>query len=228
MSKAIIAIHGYSGAGKSTLLNTAPGPRLTLDAEGGTKWLGNASTKTEEWDPAQPLPTTNLDGSPINTETTVPVMVRHFDTLKRVLDWGLSGQHYFESINWDSITEIQARCKKALRGGNPSMTEQLWGRLLDDMVDLVAAFRDLTFHPAKPVNVFMSALSVEKGVRDVRITPDIQGALSSKLPQYLDVEDRIFGPFTLRQFLFAGGGLGGAYALWTILPSPFGVIAGLL
>ena len=49
-----------------------------------------------------------------------------------------------------------------------------------------------------------------------------------QLPQYLEVEDRIFGPFTLKQFLFVGGGVGGAYAAWAILPSPLGVIAAIL
>jgi hypothetical protein len=49
-----------------------------------------------------------------------------------------------------------------------------------------------------------------------------------QVPQYLEVEDRIFGPFTLRQFLFAAGGLGGAYALWSLLPFPIGAILGLL
>jgi hypothetical protein len=49
-----------------------------------------------------------------------------------------------------------------------------------------------------------------------------------QVPQYLEVEDRIFGPFTLRQFLFAAGGLGGAYALWSLLPFPIGAIAAVV
>jgi len=47
-----------------------------------------------------------------------------------------------------------------------------------------------------------------------------------QVPQYLEVEDKIFGPFTLKQFLFAAGGLGGAYALWASLPSPLNFIGG--
>lgn len=49
-----------------------------------------------------------------------------------------------------------------------------------------------------------------------------------QVPQYLEVEDKIFGPLTLKQFLFAAGGLGGAYALWSTLPSPIGAIFGIL
>ncbi len=44
------------------------------------------------------------------------------------------------------------------------------------------------------------------------------------MPQYLEVEDKIFGPFTLKQFLFAAGGAGGVYALWVALPQPLGFI----
>lgn len=45
-----------------------------------------------------------------------------------------------------------------------------------------------------------------------------------QVPQYLEVEDKIFGPFTLKQFLFAAGGAGGAYAMWVALPQPLGFI----
>lgn len=47
-----------------------------------------------------------------------------------------------------------------------------------------------------------------------------------QVPQYLEVEDKIFGPFTLKQFLFVAGGLGGAYALWVALPTPLNFIGG--
>lgn len=48
------------------------------------------------------------------------------------------------------------------------------------------------------------------------------------MPQYLEVEDQIFGPLTLKQFLFAAGGLGGAYAMWALVPSPFGIVLAIL
>ncbi len=49
-----------------------------------------------------------------------------------------------------------------------------------------------------------------------------------QVPQYLEVEDRIFGPLTLKQFLFAAGGAGGAYALWSLLPTPLNIIGAIL
>jgi hypothetical protein len=49
-----------------------------------------------------------------------------------------------------------------------------------------------------------------------------------QVPQYLEVEDRIFGPLTLKQFLFAAGGAGGAYAFWSLLPNPINIIGAIL
>ena len=51
-----------------------------------------------------------------------------------------------------------------------------------------------------------------------------------QVPQFIEVEDKIFGPLTFRQFVYLGGGLGLAYILFRVLPLllalPF--IAGVL
>ena len=39
-----------------------------------------------------------------------------------------------------------------------------------------------------------------------------------QVPQFIEVEDKIFGPLTFRQFLYMGGGAGACYILWRILP----------
>ena len=39
-----------------------------------------------------------------------------------------------------------------------------------------------------------------------------------EVPQFIDVEDKIFGPFTFKQFLYLAGGAGIIYVLWTLLP----------
>ena len=39
-----------------------------------------------------------------------------------------------------------------------------------------------------------------------------------QVPQFIEVEDKIFGPLTFKQFLFMGGGLSTAYVFWRILP----------
>jgi hypothetical protein len=39
-----------------------------------------------------------------------------------------------------------------------------------------------------------------------------------QVPQFIEVEDKIFGPLTFRQFVFVLGGFGMCYLLWRILP----------
>ncbi|MBV9159746.1 MAG: PrgI family protein [Candidatus Kaiserbacteria bacterium] len=39
-----------------------------------------------------------------------------------------------------------------------------------------------------------------------------------QVPQFIEVEDKIFGPFTFKQFVFLAGGAGTAYLLWRALP----------
>jgi len=39
-----------------------------------------------------------------------------------------------------------------------------------------------------------------------------------QVPQFIEVEDKIFGPLTFKQFVYVGGGVGAAYMLWRVLP----------
>lgn len=39
-----------------------------------------------------------------------------------------------------------------------------------------------------------------------------------EVPQFIDVEDKLFGPFTFRQFIYLAGGAGIVYTLFKILP----------
>lgn len=57
-----------------------------------------------------------------------------------------------------------------------------------------------------------------------------------QVPQYIDIEDKVFGNFTLKQFIFIAGGIGFAYFAWVKLPffiaipfiALFGGLAGAL
>lgn len=57
-----------------------------------------------------------------------------------------------------------------------------------------------------------------------------------KVPQFIDVEDKLFGPFTFRQFVYMAGGAGIIFVLYKLLPFwiaillilPVGLLAGLL
>ncbi|HEY4487285.1 MAG TPA: PrgI family protein [Candidatus Paceibacterota bacterium] len=39
-----------------------------------------------------------------------------------------------------------------------------------------------------------------------------------QIPQFIEVEDKIFGPLTFRQFVYITGGLGSSYILFRVLP----------
>tara|TARA_B100000745_G_scaffold241106_1_gene163554 strand:- start:3335 stop:3766 length:432 start_codon:yes stop_codon:yes gene_type:complete len=39
-----------------------------------------------------------------------------------------------------------------------------------------------------------------------------------QVPQFTDVEDKIFGPLTLKQFVYIAGGVGLSFLLWRALP----------
>jgi hypothetical protein len=45
-----------------------------------------------------------------------------------------------------------------------------------------------------------------------------------KVPQFLDIEDKIFGPFTFRQFVYLAGGGGICYVLFQALGFLLGLI----
>lgn len=39
-----------------------------------------------------------------------------------------------------------------------------------------------------------------------------------EVPQFIDVEDKIFGPLTFKQFIYLAGGAGASVIMWTFLP----------
>ena len=171
-------IHAESGVGKSWLADTAPAPRLILDAEGGSKFT--PSQPKVYWDPMREEP-------PLGQETVI-VFVRDFNTMLRSYEWLNSGRHDFQSVGLDSVTELQKRCKDAIRAleGMGGMRIQDWGTLLDDMELLIRQFRDLWQHPIKPVPVttFITTTKMDdKGT----YRPHVQGALNLSLPYFVDI-----------------------------------------
>lgn len=46
-----------------------------------------------------------------------------------------------------------------------------------------------------------------------------------KVPQFIDVEDKLFGPFTFKEFLYLAGGAGIAYLAMKFLPTLLAFIA---
>lgn len=168
-------IHGPSKAGKSWLGDTAPAPRLILDAEGGTRFL---ASKRIVWNPSGPPP--EADG----TWDTCITYIRDFSTLAHVYQWLASGKHSFKSVVLDSVSEAQQRCIDAV-AGTEAMKIQDWGELLRKMSGLVRSYRDLLIHPTNPIQaVVLIAMTKEVNGKH---TPYVQGQLATSLPYYIDV-----------------------------------------
>jgi hypothetical protein len=175
-------IHGESGAGKSQLADTIPGPRLILDAEGGSEFT--PSWPKQIWNPDVYGPPGSAQcepGQEVPAET-VRVLVREWSQWARVHAWLESGQHPFVSVVLDSLTEIQKRCRDNIRG-TEQMQTQHWGELLIQMETVVRSMRDLTLNPANPLkNVIILALTDDKkGL----FRPFLQGALQQALPGFV-------------------------------------------
>jgi len=169
----VMLVHGEPGVGKSWLGDTAPAPRLILDAEGGSRFTPSEKVY---WDPMRENPPTG--------HQAVVVLVRQYDVLLRVYQWLNSGQHEFRSVILDSLTEIQKRCMDNITGVNAA-TQQDWGTLLRHMEGLIRQFRDLTFHPTRPIEVvlFNTTTSEIQGQK----RPNVQGQLKLSLPAFVDV-----------------------------------------
>ncbi len=45
-----------------------------------------------------------------------------------------------------------------------------------------------------------------------------------QVPQFIEVEDKIFGPFTLKQFIYVAGGIGICAICILYIPMPFGIV----
>lgn len=44
-----------------------------------------------------------------------------------------------------------------------------------------------------------------------------------EVPQFIDIEDKIFGPLTFKQFIYVAGGAGLAFAIYKLLPIYFAI-----
>lgn len=170
-----VLVHAESGMGKSWLGDTAPAPRLILDAEGGSRFT--PSQPKVMWNP--------MEGPPPQGAETVIVLVRDFAMMQTVFQWLNSGQHDFRSVVLDSVTELQKRCLDAISGVNQA-SQQDWGELLRQMEKLVRDFRDLTMHPVRPLESVVLITTTRMDDSGM-YRPHVLGQLGLTMPYFLDV-----------------------------------------
>lgn len=177
-----VLAYSESKVGKTTLCNTAPAPRLILDAEMASRFLPGRQVR---WNPHTEPPPSD-DGS---WETCI-VVTRDYATMLRVMAWLESGQHPFESVCIDSISEIQKRLRDQVTDGTGVMDQQKWGELLMHMEALIRKLRDLTEHPTRPLTAVVITAMTE--LRDGKWRPLVQGALRDTLPYFVDICTYLF------------------------------------
>lgn len=172
-------IHGHAKRGKTTLGSTAPVPVLVLDADGkGFKYL-RRKLASVSWDPMrEPAP------EPDGTWTHCIVNVKGWDVVQQVYRLLSQGQTQFTSVVIDSITEIQRLCKKNIGKGGGLKDYRQWGEMLENMRNVICAFRDLPdVHPTVRCIIMTS----ESKLVGKRLVPSMQGALQDQLPYMVDV-----------------------------------------
>jgi hypothetical protein len=172
-----VMVYGESKVGKSTFAVTAPYPRLMLDVEGGHRFL---PIQVKYWDPLREEPPL-ADG----TWDTVVVPVRDYDTVLKTYQWLQLGNHHFNSLIIDSISELQVKAMDSI-AGNEQMKMQQWGELLRHMGSLLRDLRDLTMHPTNPLEaVVLTAMS--RVTQDGKHRPYLQGQLAIQAPYFYDI-----------------------------------------
>lgn len=171
-----LLIHGPAKYGKSTLADSGPRPRLILDVEGTSYWTPSRKTA---WNPlTEGVP--RVDGS----WDSCIVMVKDIRTIERVYQVLNSGNHPFQSLSIDSVTEMQQRIIDE-RVGTKKIERDEWGHLLRVVSSTVRQYRDLITHPTHPLwsVSFVAGTSESHG----KWRPMVQGQARDFLPYYVDI-----------------------------------------
>lgn len=174
-------IHGESKVGKTELGVTAPGRILYLDAEsGGFRFI---EAKRITWDPLREDIPDEGDWKvcrvPIQGDLTLATAV---DILER-------GNHPFESVVWDSVTEAQTYLKRG-KSATYSLDQHDWGDLLAKVEGYIMRMRDAVEAQEQMKALVVIAQSQPRD--DGRMAPAIQGAMKNKLAYKLDMTGYLY------------------------------------
>jgi hypothetical protein len=171
-------IHGHAKSGKSWVGDTAPAPRLIIDAESGSRFTPSRKCR---WDPVSEPPPAADD-----TWDTAIVPAVQYRTVNKAFEWLNSGSHPFRSVIIDSLSEVQQRIIDDLVGVQ-QLKQQDYGQLLRIGQDLIRRFRDLVMHPTNPLDAVVLIAMTRLGSDDVW-RPHFTGGLATTAPYLVDVE----------------------------------------
>lgn len=175
-------VHGESKVGKTELGVTSPGRVLYLDAEAGGFRFVEAPRIV--WDPLRdPVPEAGdwkICRVPVTSDLTLATAI---DFLER-------GNHPFESVVWDSVTEAQTYLKRD-KSAVYKLDQQDWGDLLAKIEGYIMRLRDCVQTQEQMKALVIIAHSAPRPADD-RMAPLIQGAMKNKLAFKLDMTGFLF------------------------------------
>jgi hypothetical protein len=184
-----MAVFGHQKQGKSSFGDSGPRPVLMLDVEASGTWTPSAKIY---WNPQrETVPTWPVDPraeSPDGLWDTCIVIIhdyRDLDALHKIL---MTGQHPFNSISMDSVTEIQQRIMRAIAKSAARKLEwDDWGVILREINALIRAYRDLLTHPTNQVWAVTYIMGTKHDDKVGKWRPLLQGASQDYVPYVPDL-----------------------------------------
>lgn len=170
-----VLIHGGPGTGKSTLSESAPGPRIVLDSEGGGEWRDG---KVITWSNMASLP----DGIDAGSTVLVPIITAA--TLDKVFQWLHSGKHPFRSAIMDSLSEVQKRVADSVPPNSKGETD--WITIQRVMGKIIRDFKDLKVNPIRPLDCVVFITGTQENKAGIQV-PSLSGKLAEESPHYVDL-----------------------------------------
>lgn len=187
-----VLVHAESKLGKTSLAATAPLPILTLDVEGGWKFIaesphiaalyGGQYLNVRYWDPMrEPVP--RYDG----TWHICAVTVNTWQVLLKTYEMVTLYEHDFATIVVDSVSEMQRRLRDNINETNNSESMQFkdWGHMLIRMDKTLRGLRDQVLCTTCPVR--LAVFIAETKAKDGKFRPAMQGQIIDQLPYWFDV-----------------------------------------
>lgn len=155
-------IYGASGSGKTYFAATAPNP-IFASAEGG---LLSTLHHKKQIDPVK------------------YVVINKLEDLRDLLAYLKKGDHKFETVVIDSITEINEIIKDGIekkRGAQMQLKD--WGDLAKAIKAVLRGFRDLDMHV-----IFIAQEKTEKDDQKTeKIVPSLNGKAANEIAYFMDV-----------------------------------------